>query len=163
MARTRVNWIEAKSKYITGNIDDVSEFMSVVYEWHNRSGNYQVRTKGWKEERDAYQARLAERREEALMNSPLIGENAEKLLKAENKIMDIIIKNLDQLDEMIEFDQFGTPIMARNAAALRNMWEMVRIAQDKHTSGAKNENINKNVNITFEDLINSLKNSNAVS
>ena len=153
MAKTRINWIEAKSRYLTGNIDDVSEFMSVVYGFTNRSGQRQLKTRGWPEERRDYQLRLAERREEALINSPLFEDNAEKLLKAENKIMDIVFNNLSQLEEMIEFDQRGTPIINRNAQGLRTLWEMIRISQNKHINGTKNENINKNLNFSLKDLV----------
>jgi hypothetical protein len=153
MARTRINWIEAKARYIRGNIEDISEFMSVVYQWHNRSGNFQVRTKGWKEERQDYQTRLEERRNEALMNNPLIDENAEKALLFENKLMSLAIKGLDEFESLVEFDQGGTPIITRNVTALRSLWEMARIAQNKHINGTKNENINKNLNFSLKDLV----------
>jgi hypothetical protein len=157
MAKTRINWIEAKSRYLTGNIDDVTAFLADQYQLKTRSGRTVEMTNGWKEERKAYHKRLAERREQALMNNPLIDENAEKLLILENKIMDIAIKGLKDFEELIEFDQGGTPIINRNIAGLRNLWEMARISQNKHINGTKNENINKNID--FKDFVNALKNA----
>lgn len=124
--RKKINWEKLKQEYLTGEIESVTEFLLAQSKHKIRPTNGDVRQRvaGWSAERKALQKEATEKVKREMIEKYKIPQA--QLLESKYKILKIVNKGLAGVEELIEFDQAGTPIINKNASGLKTLWEIVK-------------------------------------
>jgi hypothetical protein len=154
----KYNWPALKREYIEGSIQEVGQFLisKGIKKPKKGSGN-NTQTIGWRVERDLYWEKIGQKSHQKLLDNPEILEVTTNLIKTKYKILGLVQNGLKDFEELVEFDQGGTPIINRNMLGLKTAWEMIKIELNEPTTYIKSDNTNKNID--FKDFVNALKNA----
>jgi len=148
MATKKYDWQAIKREYLSSSIDEVNQFLISflsVDPKNASNGSYAKATKGWRDEKESIKATQTNKAIQRLENDESVKISNVKLLQAKAKLLNIITNGLNDLGELIEFDQSATPIINRNASGLKTFWEMIKVELGETTTIAKNTNENNDV------------------
>ena len=158
MATAKYNWEEIKLAYFESDILEVSQFLISFLGINPKSANtgfFAQATKGWRKEKQAIAQTQTELAKQEYVNNGEAQISTLKLLKAKERILNLVANGLNDFASLIEYDKDMQPILNKNAAGLKVFWEMIKNELNEPTTISKNDNKNETVGLT--EILNELK------
>jgi hypothetical protein len=151
MGTAKYDWQKIKLNYFESDIIEVKGFLMAVMGLDNKTASnsfWKLKTLNWRSEKEEIlKSQIEKTKEQLLSENPELRIDLTKLLKAKQDIIQLVVDGLNEFKQFVEFDQYGTPVMSKNALAIKTLLDLVKVELNEPTSYVKNDNLNKNTDL----------------